>query len=77
MNLRVWAVKPAYPQFFIILFGRTAHSLAFDGLHQYMQVIVETRVLAAQIDNGSTCMHYRGVVTTTKRPRLFPADCGR
>ncbi len=48
------------------LFNETNHTLAFDGLHQYMQVVIEPGVLSAQFYDGAAGVHYCGVVATAK-----------
>ena len=60
------SVGPVYPQYFSVLFHEVVHNLAFDGLHQDMQVVIEPGVLSAQVYDGAAGVHHGGMVTTAK-----------
>lgn len=66
MNQGLGAVKRCYPQFLNTLFCVLDHGLAFDRLHQDMQVVVESGVLAPQVDDGAASVHHGGVIATAK-----------
>ena len=66
MNPDLPVVKRCYPQFFNTLFCVLAHTLAFDCLHQDMQVVIESGVLAAQVDDSAASVHYGGVIASAE-----------